>query len=298
MQVPINVQKRFGKNVVELGDTLMGDDDAPAGIDGCLFDRCRDVFSIAPQDFTLRATEIRKVLLVSLGVPDLIRWSGPVLESFNDRFVFRLNSTVQSPGDRIFAPIGRAPAETGETEVADRHDIGMDQPAVRAKRKLVIQFVVPVAVHIHHGTFEACDDPEEFGRAFVADIAGDNDRVEPVLLAIPQLSYSHQVVVDVRKRQQSHCMPLNGEVAAVERQQPFPVPLGGVAIVNRPLREGETVMCAGIDLHLGLGSSALYSLFYLLDDFRGGIDVGFCATEIEFGFWSFAQPDAGCRAGR
>ena len=64
-------------------------------------------------------------------------------------------------------------------------------------------------------------------------------------------------------------MPLNGEVAAIQRQQPFPVTLGGIAVVNRPLREGETVMCAGIDLDLGIGSSALYSLFYFLDDFRG-----------------------------
>src|SRR5215213_7361060 len=59
--------------------------------------------------------------------------------------------------------------------------------------------------------------------------------------------------------------------------------LGRVAIVNRPLREGEAVMGAWIDLDLGLGPIALHSLFHFLDDFRRRVDIRFRATEIEFG---------------
>ena len=44
------------------------------------------------------------------------------------------------------------------------------------------------------------------------------------------------------------------KVAAIERQQPFPVPLGGVAVVDRPFRKREAVMGAGIDLDLGVGA--------------------------------------------
>src|SRR5690349_7625073 len=44
------------------------------------------------------------------------------------------------------------------------------------------------------------------------------------------------------------------EVAAIERQQPLPVPLGGIAVVDRTFREGKAVMGAGIDLDLVLRS--------------------------------------------
>src|SRR4051794_20673914 len=75
-----------------------------------------------------------------------------------------------------------------------------------------------------------------------------------------------------------------GEVAAIQRQQPFPMPLGGVAIVNRPLREREAVMGAGIDLDLGIGAIVFHSLFHLLDDIRRRVDIGLGAAEIKFSF--------------
>src|SRR5712671_8222641 len=71
------------------------------------------------------------------------------------------------------------------------------------------------------------------------------------------------------------------EIAAIERQQPFPVPLGGVAIVNWPFRKCEAVMGAGIHLDLGMG--VLHRRFHFLDDFRGGVNIGFGAAEIELG---------------
>src|SRR5882757_11451522 len=76
-------------------------------------------------------------------------------------------------------------------------------------------------------------------------------------------------------------MVLRDEVAAIERQQPFPMPLGGVAVVDRALREGEAVMGAGIEFDLVFGP--LHAFLHLLDDLRRRIDVGFGATEIEFG---------------
>src|SRR3954452_15974282 len=72
------------------------------------------------------------------------------------------------------------------------------------------------------------------------------------------------------------------EIAAVQREQPLPMPLGGVAVVDRALRKGKTVMRAGIDLDLGV--RALHALLHLVDDFGRRVDVGFRAGEIEFGF--------------
>jgi hypothetical protein len=74
----------------------------------------------------------------------------------------------------------------------------MNQVAAGSKARFIIQLVVPVAINIQHGTFEGLEYPEELGGAFVADIAGDNDRIEVIFFARSQLPDSHQVVVDVR----------------------------------------------------------------------------------------------------
>src|SRR3979411_3283720 len=93
-------------------------------------------------------------------------------------------------------------------------------------------------------------------------------------------------MMDVRKSEQSHSRAcrLCREVAAIERQQPLPMPLGGVAVVDRPLWKRKTVMGAGIDFDLGIGVVVSHSLFYFLDDLRRGVDVGFRTAEIELGF--------------
>jgi hypothetical protein len=83
----------------------------------------------------------------------------------------------------------------------------MNQVEAGSKRRCIIQLVVPIAINVHDWTFERRENPEELGSAFVADIAGHNDRVEAIFLAGPQLSDSHQIVVDVRKREQSHFRP-------------------------------------------------------------------------------------------
>src|SRR6202171_4798407 len=61
------------------------------------------------------------------------------------------------------------------------------------------------------------------------------------------------------------------------------MPLGGVTIVNRPLRKREAVMGAGIDLDFGIGAVGLHLLFYFLDDLHRRVDIGLGAAEIEFG---------------
>src|ERR1700736_1970788 len=62
------------------------------------------------------------------------------------------------------------------------------------------------------------------------------------------------------------------------------MPLGGVAIVDRPFRKREAVMRAGIYLDLGIGTVLLHRLFDFLDGFHRRVDVGFGTAEIELGF--------------
>src|SRR5260370_34280101 len=59
--------------------------------------------------------------------------------------------------------------------------------------------------------------------------------------------------------------------------------LGAGLVVDRPLRKRKTVMGAGIDFDLGIGAVGLHLLSYFLDDLHWRVDVGLCATEIEFG---------------
>src|SRR4051812_26623198 len=75
----------------------------------------------------------------------------------------------------------------------------------------------------------------------------------------------------------------NTEVAAIQRQQPFPVPFGGIPVVDRALGESKTVMGAGIDLDLGIGAIGLHGLLHLVDGFHRRVDVSLRAAEIEFG---------------
>src|ERR1700722_11956246 len=81
------------------------------------------------------------------------------------------------------------------------------------------------------------------------------------------------------KRVQALCR----KVAAIKRQQPFPMPLGGVAVVDRSLRKREAVMGVGIDLDLGIGLVGLHGVLELVDDFLRRIHVGFRAAEIKLG---------------
>src|SRR5579863_8816782 len=76
---------------------------------------------------------------------------------------------------------------------------------------------------------------------------------------------------------------LRPEIAVIERNQPLPMPLGRVAIVDRPLRKCEAMMGAGIDFDFGIGALAGHRLLYFLDDLRRGVDVGLGAAEIKFG---------------
>src|SRR6267142_5516022 len=59
--------------------------------------------------------------------------------------------------------------------------------------------------------------------------------------------------------------------------------LRGSLVVNRPFWKRKTVMGAWINFDLGIGAVGLHLLSYLLDDLHWRVDVGLCATEIEFG---------------
>ena len=112
--------------------------------------------------------------------------------------MLRLDPAVYAASEWILAPVRWTTAETCETELTDRYHIRMNQLAAGTEARFIVQLVVPVAINIHHGTFEGLEYPEELGGAFVADIAGDNDRIEVIFLIGPQLPDSHQIVVDVR----------------------------------------------------------------------------------------------------
>src|SRR3954451_17520371 len=73
---------------------------------------------------------------------------------------------------------------------------------------------------------------------------------------------------------------LRRKVAAIERQQPLPVPFGGIAGVDRTFREGKAMMGAGVDLDLVVRS--LHAGRDLVDDLRRRVYVGLGAGEIEF----------------
>src|SRR5260370_26711082 len=106
--------------------------------------------------------------------------------------------------DRIFPPICRTPAKAGKIDFADRDYIRLKQVTAGFKTTLVAQFMIPIAIYIHDGAFERRENPEAIGSARVADIAGNDDRIECIFLQRPQFSDSHQIVVDVRKSEQPH----------------------------------------------------------------------------------------------
>src|SRR4051794_10066521 len=72
-----------------------------------------------------------------------------------------------------------------------------------------------------------------------------------------------------------------GQVAAIERQEPLPMPLGGITMIDRPFRKREAMMGAGIDFDLRVGT--LHSLHHLFDDFHGRVDIRLGARKIELG---------------
>ena len=59
------------------------------------------------------------------------------------------------------------------------------------------------------------------------------------------------------------------------------MPFGGIAVVDRTLRESKAVMGAGVDLDLVVRS--LHAGCDLVDNLLRRIDIGLGAGEIEFG---------------
>jgi hypothetical protein len=118
--------------------------------------------------------------------------------------VFGFDPAMDFSSDRIFSPVRRTSAKAGEIDIADRDDIRLKQVTAGFKTMLVAQFMIPIAVYVHDGAFECRENLEAIGSAGVADIAGNDDRIECIFLQRPQFSDSHQIVVDVRKREQPH----------------------------------------------------------------------------------------------
>lgn len=118
--------------------------------------------------------------------------------------VFDFDPAMDFSSDWIVSPIRRTPAKAGEIDFSDGDYIRLKQVTAGFKTMLVAQFMIPIAIDIHDGAFERRENPEAIGSAGVADIAGNDDRIECIFLRRPQFSDSHQIVVDVRKSEQPH----------------------------------------------------------------------------------------------
>jgi hypothetical protein len=118
--------------------------------------------------------------------------------------VFDFDPAMDFASDWILSPICRTSAKAGEIDVADRDYIRLNQVTAGFKTTLVAQFMIPIAIYVHDGAFERRENLEAIGRTRVADIAGNDDRIECIFLQRPQFSDRHQIVVDVRKSQQPH----------------------------------------------------------------------------------------------
>ena len=103
--------------------------------------------------------------------------------------------------DWIFAPVGRAPAKAGETEVSDPHHVGVEQVAVVAVHFFVAERAIPVAEDIKDRALKSCDYPKEFFGGGAADIARDHNRIEGIAFRCPQFSNRGDIVMNVRKRE-------------------------------------------------------------------------------------------------
>ena len=118
--------------------------------------------------------------------------------------VFDFDPAMDFSSDRIFSPVRWTPAKAREIDFSDRDDIRLKQVTAGFETTLVAQFMIPIAIDVHDGAFERRENLEAIGSAGVADIAGNDDRIECIFLQRPQFSNRHQIVVDVRKSEQSH----------------------------------------------------------------------------------------------
>src|SRR3954452_6242434 len=98
-------------------------------------------------------------------------------QCFEHGFVGSLQLLREPLSDGIFAPVGRTAAEAGKIEIANRSHIGMHEVAVTSKRGFVAELMIPVSIHVQHGTLEAPDNLKKFNRALVADIARNDQRI-------------------------------------------------------------------------------------------------------------------------
>src|ERR1700716_2431414 len=158
--------------------TLMGNDHAVSRINLCPLDGVPDALPVQLERFAASGPKLERELLIGLRSSCLDAWPDPALESVGHGFVLRFDLAPKFQKDRISSPMGRASAETGETDVADRDDIRLDQVAVIPEARVIAEIIVPIAIDIHDRTFESRENLEEASGAFGADVTGDNDRVE------------------------------------------------------------------------------------------------------------------------
>src|SRR5271156_4723861 len=80
----------------------------------------------------------------------------------------------------------------------------MNKMTIVTVRRPITQFVIPVSKYVENRAIERRKNFKEFDRALASNIACDDDCVEGIPFRCSQFSDSHQVMMDVRKCEQSH----------------------------------------------------------------------------------------------
>src|SRR3984957_6213180 len=73
----------------------------------------------------------------------------------------------------------------------------------------------------------------------------------------------------------------SGQRRAKQREQTLPMPLRCGLVVCRPLREGEAMVGAGVDFHLGVAAVSVEFEAQLVDRLARRVLTGFGAAEIQ-----------------
>src|ERR1700730_10403753 len=80
---------------------------------------------------------LKCVFLIGFGASNSIGRRISLLERVDHILVFDFDLAIAFPGDRIFTPMCRASAKTGEADATDRDDIRLNQVALAPKRRFV-----------------------------------------------------------------------------------------------------------------------------------------------------------------
>jgi hypothetical protein len=105
----------------------MGYDHAAARVNLRPLYSLANALPVQPEHFISSGSKLHRIFLIGLGAPNSLGCPGSASERFHHSFVVAFDSAIKLSGDRVFPPICRAPAETGEADIADRDHIRMNQ---------------------------------------------------------------------------------------------------------------------------------------------------------------------------